>query len=79
MSREHGVEAHRLQPRERGVIADLGRQADERGGDGVRGLLALGAAVAGAEDPHALVLLGEVHEVEVAREGTGDLVGPLRR
>ncbi len=50
-----------------GVVADLGREAHEGGGDGVGGVLAVGAPVALAEDAHALVLLGEVHEVEVAR------------
>ena len=52
---------------ERGVVADLGGQAHERRGDGVGGILAIRATVALAEDADALVLLGEVHEVEVAR------------
>ena len=52
---------------ERGVVADLGGEAHERGGDRVGGILAVGATVALAQDAHALVLLGEVHEVEVAR------------
>ena len=39
----------------------------ERGGDGVRRALLLGPSIALAEHPHALVLLDEVHQVEVAR------------
>ena len=52
---------------ERRVVADLGGEAHERRGDRVGGILAVGAPVAFAEDAHALVLLREVHEVEVAR------------
>ena len=64
---EHRVEAQRLQTCERGVIAHLGSQAHERGGDRVGRILAVGATVALPQDAHALVLLREVHEVEVAR------------
>ena len=77
MRGEHRVEAHRLQPRERRVVADLCRQAHEGRRDGIGGVLAVGPSVPLAEDAHALVLLGEVHEVEVAGEGPGDLVGAL--
>ena len=78
MRGEDGVEPQRLQALERGVVADLGGEAHERRGDRVGGVLAVGAAVALAQDAHPLVLLGEVHEVEVARERAGDLVGALR-
>jgi hypothetical protein len=54
---------------ERGVVADLGRQAHEGRGDRVGGILLVGPPVALAQHAHALVLLGEVHEVEVDREG----------
>ena len=79
MRREDGVEPHRLQAGERGLVADLGGEADERGRDRVGGVLAVGAPVALAQDAHALVLLGEVHEVEVAGERARDLVGALDR
>ena len=74
---EHGVEPQRLQACERGVVADLGGQMHERGGDRVGGILPIGAPVALPEDPHPLVLLDEVHEVEVHGERPGDLVGAL--
>ncbi len=74
---EHGVEPQRLQACERGVVADLGGEMHERGGDRVGGILPIGAPVALPEDPHPLVLLDEVHEVEVDGERPGDLVGAL--
>ena len=79
VSGEDGMEAQTLQALERGVVADLRGEAHERGGDRVGGILAIGTTVALAQDPDALVLLGEVHEVEVAGERAGDLVGPFDR
>ncbi len=76
---EDGVEPQALQPLQRGLLADLSGQVREGRGDGVGGILALRTGVALAEDAHALVLLGEVHQVEVAGERAGDLVGALDR
>ena len=77
MSREHGVKAHRLQTGEGGVVADLRRQAHEGRGHRVGRVLSLRAPVALAQDTHTLVFFGEVDEMEVDRERTGDLVGAL--
>ena len=79
MGGEDGVEPQRLQTLQRRVVADLGGQAHERGGDRIRGILLLGPAVAFAQNAYALVLLGEVHEVEVHSEGAGHFVGAFDR
>ena len=79
MRREDGVEAQGLQALQRGVVADLGGEAHERGRDRVGGILPLGSPVALAQHAHTLVLLGEVDEVEVHREGAGHFVGAFDR
>ena len=76
---EDGMEAQALQALQRRVVADLGREPHEGRRDRVGRVLLLGPAVALPQDAHALVLLGQVHEVEVAREGPRDLVGALHR
>jgi hypothetical protein len=63
------MEAQVLQAPERCVVADLGGQAHEGRRDRVGGILLVGPPVTLAQHADALVLLGEVHEVEVHREG----------
>ncbi len=76
---EDGVEAQGLQALERRLASDLAGQTVERRGDRVGRAGARGGVTAFAQDADALVLLDEVDEVEVRREGAGHLVGALDR
>ena len=74
---EWGEYRKRLQAGERGILTDFVCEARVRGLDRVGCALAVGAAVALAQDPHSLVLFDEVHEVEVRRERAGHLMCTL--
>ncbi len=74
---EDGVEAKAGQAAAGLFLADLRLQPRVRGGDGVGGVFPARLPGALAQHTHALVLLGEVHEVEVAGEGACDLVSAL--
>jgi hypothetical protein len=59
---------------ERGVVADLGARRTKAAAT-ESAASSLSGRPSRSRSAHALVLLGEVHEVEVHREGPGDLVG----
>jgi hypothetical protein len=71
-----------LQPgeaRERLVLPELPGQPAHGGEDRVLGRLRTGVGLAAAQHADAVELLRHVHEVEVAGEGPGDLLGALQR
>ena len=74
---EHGAELEATQPAQRLLAPDLADELLERLGQRVVGRRGAGRELrlALAQDAHAVVLLREVREVEVAREGPGDLFG----
>ncbi|TWG84011.1 hypothetical protein L603_002200000220 [Cellulosimicrobium cellulans J34] len=78
---EHGAELEPAQAAQRLLAAHLGDELLERLGQRVVGRRGarreLGLAL--TQHAHAVVLLREVREVEVAREGARDLLGALHR
>ncbi len=72
---EDRMEPQALKPTEGLVVADLAAEARVGARDRVGGVLTAGLACALAQHSYALVLLGEVHQMEVAGERAGDLVG----
>ena len=74
---QHGVEAEGLEPCGGLVRTHLVHEFGVGGGERVARDTAVVATL--TEDAHTVVLLGQVRQVEVRREGAGDLFCPLRR
>lgn len=76
---EHGLKAQAVQAPACFLIAHLTAQLRVGGGHRVDGILTSGLTSPLAQHPHALVLLGEIDQMEVAGEGPRDLVCPFDR
>ena len=76
VGREHGVELEGVEAAFGFLWAEFGGELRERGREGGLGA-GLEGLVSAAQGPHPVVLLGEIHQVEVAGERAGHLLGAL--